>query len=252
MSVLAILVGLGSGMLLAAVSFGLWSGYRGARALSRGAHAAAWGAASVLVVSALLGWGSGLPALESLIGVVDRGVLEGPVLSLILMAALAIPLKVDTGVESSQNAPWSCTLLYLPALLLTLVALAYIATPGTAVLSASWVTPIRFSLAVCGGLGARALGQSLCVIATGIPRVEWPGTLTYGLTTLLVGSAALMNLWQRGRLWGGADPVLRGGMAGAWLAWSADWFMPRRYPRLRVMLMIVAAFLLVLAATRSA
>ena len=248
MSVVAILVGLGCGMLLAAVGFGLVSGYRGAPALSRGAYAAAWGAAGVLVVAALLAWGSGLPALESIIGVVDRQALEGPVLSLILMAALAVPLKVD----APQEAVWGCALLYLPAWLLALAALVQIVTPAATVLSAEWVSPVRFSLAVCGGLGARALGQSLHVIAAGIPYVEWPGALTFGLTTLLFGSASFVNLWQRGTLWVGADPVLRGGIVGAWLAWSADWLMPRRYPRARGALTIVAALLMILAAIKPA
>jgi len=248
MSVVVILIGLSCGMLLAAVTLGLWCGYQGVRALSRGAHAAAWGAAGILVVAALLAWGSGLPALESLIGVVDRQAMEGPVLSLILMAALAIPLKVDI----PQKALWSCALLFLPALGLALTALVQVVTPGAAALSPDWVTPVRFSLAVCGGLGARALGQSLHAMMAGIAYVEWPGALTYGFTTLLVSSAALTNLWQRGALWEGADPVLRGGIVGAWLAWSADWLAPRRYPSLRSALTIVAALLLILAAVKPA
>lgn len=248
MSIFAILVGLGCGLLLAAMGFGLWSDYRGSRAVSHGAHAAAWGAAGVLVVGALLAWGSGLPALESLIGVVDRRALEGPVLSLILMAALAVPVKADT----PQKALWSGALLYLPAALLALAALIQIAAPDAVVSSTDWVTPVRFSLAVCGGLGARALGQSLQVIVVGVPYVEWPGTLTYGLTTILFGSAALVGLLQRGTLWDGANPMLRGGITGAWLAWTAYWLLPRRYLRLRAVLTIMAALLLILAAIRPA
>lgn len=248
MSVVAILLGLGCGMLLAAVSFGLWGGFQGAQALSRGAHAAAWGAAGVLVVGALLAWGSGLPALESLIGVVDRGALEGPVLSLILMAALAIPLKVDV----RQEALWSCALLYVPAWVLALAALVRIVTPGGAVPSTDWVTPVRFSLAVCGGLGARALGQSLRLMTDDAPYVAWPDELAYGLTTLLFGAVTLANLWQRGRVWSYADPVLQGGIVGAWLVWSADWLAPRRHRRLRALLSIVAALLLMVTAIKPA
>lgn len=248
MSVVAILIGLGCGMLLVAVSFGLWSGYLGEPALSRGAHATAWGAAGVLVAGALLVWGSGLPALESLVGVIDRQGFEGPVLSLILMAALAIPLKVNV----PQSGLWSCSLLYLPAWVLATMALMQIVTPGMVVLRTDWVTPVRFSLAVCGGLGARALGQSLQLIAAGVTYVEWPGTLTYALTTLVFGFIALVNLWQRGQLWAGTNPVLRGGLAGAWLAWSADWLAPRRHRRLRGVLTIVAALLLIVAAIKPA
>lgn len=244
MPVVAILVGLGCGMLLAAVSLGIWSGLRGKHVLSRGAYAAAWGAAGILVVGALLAWGSGLPALESLIGVIDRQALEGPVLSLILMAALAIPLKVDT----PPRALWSCALLYLPAWLLALAALVHLVTPGAVVLRADWMTPMRFALAVCGGLGARALGYMLQLVTADIGHVDWPGKLTYGLTTLLFGSAALVNLWQRGSLWAGAEPALRGGITGAWLVWSADWLVPRRRRGLRAALTIVAVVLLIAAA----
>ncbi len=248
MSVIAILLGLGCGMLLAAMSFGLWGGFQGARALTRGAHAAAWGAAGVLVVGALLAWGSGLPALESLIGVVDTGALGGPVLSLILMAALAVPLKVDV----PQKALWSCALLYLPAWALALTALMKTVTPGAAIPSTEWVIPVRFSLAVCGGLGARALGQSLRLMTVGASYVAWPGELTYALTTLLFGAVTLVNLWQRGRVWSTADPVLQAGIVGAWLAWSADWLAPRRYRRLEALLTIAAALLLILTAVKPA
>ena len=248
MSVVVILLGLGCGMLLAAVSFGLWGGFQGVWALARGAHIAAWGAAGVLVVGALLGWGSGLPALESLIGVVDTGALGGPVLSLILMAALAVPLKMNV----PRKVLWSCALLYVPAWALALTALVRIVTPGAAIPSRDWVTPVRFSLAVCGGLGARALGQSLRRMVTGASYVAWPGELTYGLTTLLFGAVTLVNLWQRGRVWSSADSVLQGGIVGAWLAWSADWLAPRRYRRLVALLTIAASLLLILTAVKPA
>ena len=248
MSVIAILVGLSCGLLLAAVALGLGSGYRGGRSLLRGAQAAAWGSAGVLVLGALLTWGSGLPALESLIGVIDRGALEGPVLSLVLMAGLAVPLKV----ERPEVALWSCGLLYLPAWLLSTAALVEMSTPSTAPLDTGWITPVRFSLAVCGGLGARAVGQSLQLMATGIPAIAWPGQLAYGLMTVLVGSATLINLWQRGRMWAGPDPILRGGITGAWLAWTADWLAPRRHGRLRAGLTIVAGLFLIFAAIKPA
>lgn len=247
MSMLALLVGMGCGMLLVAVSFGLWSDYRGSRAVSRGAQAAAWAAAGVLVVGALLAWGSGLPALESLIGVVDRQPIKGSALSLILMAALAVPVKAD----APQKAPWGTALLYLPASLLALAALFEITASDEVLSSTDWVTPVRFSLAVCGGLGARALGQSLQVIVVGVPYVEWPGTLTYGLTTMLFGSATMVNLLQRGTPWDG-NPMLRGGITGAWLAWTADWLTPRRHLRLRAVLTITAAVLLIVAAIKPA
>ena len=174
--------------------------------------------------------------------------LEGPVLSLLLMAALAVPLTVD----SCTRVGWSSSLLYLPAWLLSLIALVLTASPASAVAGADWVTPIRFSLAVCGGIAGRAGGQALQVLATGRRTTAWPGTLTYGLLTLVAGGAALAALWQHGALWVGSDPMLRGGMAGAWLTWTADWVMPRRYPRLRAVVTLAAVLLLVVVAVRPA
>jgi hypothetical protein len=81
---------------------------------------------------------------------------------------------------------------------------------------------------------------------------EWPRSLAYVLLTLVVGSAALVNLWQRGMVWGSSDPVMQGGLAGAWLVWSADWFVPRRHPRLRAALTVMAALLLIFVAIREA
>lgn len=249
MAVVAILLGFGCGMLFAAVGFCLWSGLAGDQALSRGARAVAWSAAAVLVVDALLAWGSGLPALESIVGVVNGGDLGGPARSLILMAALAVPLKG----KGSREARWSQAFLYVPALLLSAMALApmVMRSPDT-VSSTDWVTPIRFALAVCAGVGARAMGQALRAMMSGTFPGERSGALTYGLLTLVAGSAALANLWQRGRLWVGADPVLRGGMAGAWLGWTADWLTPSRDVRLRAPLTVVAAVLLILAAIKPA
>ncbi|MGD2165701.1 MAG: hypothetical protein PVH50_09230 [Anaerolineae bacterium] len=248
MPVVAIVVGFGCGMLLAAMGFSLWSGLGEGRTFSRGARAVAWGAAAVLVIGALLAWGSGLPALKSLAGPVDGRALGGCVLSLILMAALAVPLSV----EAPHRTPWSHALLYLPASVLASLALVQMTASADAAPGADWVTPIHFSLAVCGGLGARAMAHALRVMVVGMSGVEWPGSLAYGLITLLAGSAALVNLWQRGRLWVGADPVLRGGIGGAWLAWSAYWLAGRRHARLRAALTIVAALLLVLVAIKPA
>jgi hypothetical protein len=235
-------------MLLVAMILSVLSGFLGARALSRGTHAVAYGAAGVLVIGALLTWGSGLPALESIVGVVDREILEGPILSLVLMAALAVPLKITV----SQEVLWGRGLLYLPAWLLALISLIQIVTRGAGVPTGKWVTPIRFSLAVCGGLGARAIGQSLHLMTTRAWDFEWPGTFVYGLMTPLIGTAALVDLWQRGVLWIGADPVLRGGIAGAWLTWSASWLTPRCLPKLRLALTMLAGLLLIIVAVRPA
>lgn len=250
----AVSVVLACGMLLTAVGVHLWIGSRKGPDLSPVASAAAWVAAGVLLVGALLVWGGELPALESLVRPFDVSAWPGPVLPMILMAALAIPLGGETGLqfEAGQKAYRSRALAYLPALALTVAVLAQVSTPTGDPLSADWVTPLRFSIAVCAGLGARALGQALQVIAEGTCCAEWPGALTYGLLTLVSGSAALLNLWRGGMVWGGMDPVMRGGLAGAWLVWSADWLVPRRHPRLRAALTVLAALLLMVVAIRGA
>jgi hypothetical protein len=171
---------------------------------------------------------------------------------MVLMAALAIPLGEDTGLkaEARHRASWSRALVYLPALVLTGAVLVQVSRPEEGILSADWVTPLRFLIAVCAGLGARALGQALQVIAEGSSCEEWPLTLTYSLLTVVAGCAALVNLWQRGMVWGSWDPVMRGGLLGAWLMWSADRLVPRRHARLRAALTVAAALLLIVVAIR--
>jgi hypothetical protein len=245
-SPVALLVGLASGMLMAALGIALWSGVRGMSHLSRGARGAAWLAASLLVFGALLAWGSKLPALEGLATMLRMPDAGGPVSSMILMAALAIPFDS----RAQKKADWSRSLLYLPALLLAGTALARLGGPDGVNAADDWVTPIRFLLTVCAGLGARALGQALRVVAVGNGETERSGTLAYGLLTLVAGSAALVNLWQQGTVWAGTDSVMRGGMAGAWLAWSADRLASSWHPRLRATVTAAAASLLILVAVK--
>ena len=248
MSPMAILVGLASGMLMAALGITLWSGLRSMPHLSRGGGGAAWLAASLLVFGALLAWGSRLPALEGLattFGIPQTG---GPVSSMILMAALAIPFELGAG----KKADWSRSLLYVPALLLAGTALARLGGSDVGDTGEDWVTPTRFLLTVCAGLGARALGQALRVIAAGDGETERSGSYAYGLLTLVAGSAALMNLWRRGTVWAGTDCVMRGGIAGAWLAWSADRLASSWHPRLRATVTAAAALLLILVAVKGA
>ena len=65
------------------------------------------------------------------------------------------------------------------------------------------------------------------------------------LVSDLVGSTALVNLWQRGAVWGGT--ANEGMLAGSWLVWSAGWLAPRQHPRIRAVLIILAALSLVAA-----
>lgn len=251
---IAISVLLACGMLFATVGLRLWSGFREAPDLSPVASIGAWVAAGVLLMGALLVWGARLPVLESFVRPFDTGALQGSVLPMILIAALAIPLEGETGLraKAGQRASWSHALVYLPALTLAVAVLIQVSTPAEGALNGDWVTPLRFSIAVCAGLGARGLGRALQVIAEGTCRAEWPRALTYLLLTLVSGSAALVNLWQRGMVWGSSDPVMRGGLAGAWLVWSADWLVPRRLRRLQAALTVMAALLLIVVAIRGA
>ncbi|MFW6115678.1 MAG: hypothetical protein ACOC7Y_01315 [Chloroflexota bacterium] len=246
MSAVVMVVGLAYATLVAGLCVAVWSGLHGMPRLAESAAGAAWTAAGLLVFGALLAWGSDLPALEWLATSVRVGALEGPVLSIILAAGLAIPLR-----GGSPGEPhWSDGLLHVPALILAGTALGCAVGTGGRAMSAEWITPMRFLLAVCAGFGARTLGQALRAVAAGMEGAEWSSELPYGLLTLVAGGGVLVNLWQRGMVWGGADPVLRAGVAGAWLAWSADWLARSGHPRLRVVLTSAAVVLLVLAAVR--
>jgi len=71
-------------------------------------------------------------------------------------------------------------------------------------------------------------------------------SVIYALLTLLVSGVALVNLWQRGSVEGKA--VYESGLAGAWLAWSAVWLIPRRSLWLQSVLMSTAASALIILA----
>jgi hypothetical protein len=251
---IAISVTVACTMLLAAVGAHLWNGFRQRPGLSVFATVAAWAAAGVLLLGALLVWGGRLPVLEPFLYLFDMGAWQGPVLPMVLMAALAIPLggDADLRIKPEQESSWSRALAYLPALVLTVAVLIRVSAPSEAALSGDWVTPIRFAIAVCAGLGARAMGQALRVIVEGSGPVDRFRALSYAFLTLISGSAALVNLWQRGMVWGSGAPVMRGGLAGAWLVWSADWLAPRRHPRLRAALTVMAALLLIVVAVSEA
>jgi hypothetical protein len=104
---------------------------------------------------------------------------------------------------------------------------------------------------VCGGLGMRALGQSLRKVAAPLPHTEQSApsaAITYALLTLLASGTALINLWQQGAMWKGT--VFEGRLAAVWLAWSAIWFSPRRPLWLRAALTTIATLLLVFWAAK--
>jgi hypothetical protein len=199
----------------------------------------------------------------------------GPVPQLILMAALAALPEVRPRPLYRRG-----TLLILPALALAGIGLTCIASPAVAAGQAD-LTLAALSITICGGLGARALGQALYWTAapvrgrstgsetesetepgeaTPLPspsageegagvQGEGAPAITYALLTLLVGTMAIVHLWTRGTVSGGITG--EGGLAGVWLAWSAAWLGPRRPSRLRAILIVVAASSLILLAAGS-
>jgi hypothetical protein len=255
MPALVILVGVGCGALLAAIGLVLWGHSRRPLEIARAVVAVRWLAGALLLAGAVLAWmGEPAPA--------------GPVPQLILMAALATLPDIRPRPLDRRG-----TLLILPALVLAGTGLTYIASSAAATGQVS-LTPIALSTTICGGLGARALGQALYWAAAPIRELstengtepgeetpppspsgggEGPGVqdegapaVTYALLTLLVGGVAIVHLWTRGTVSGGTTG--EGGLAGVWLAWSAAWLGPRRPSRLRAILIVVAASSLILLA----
>lgn len=238
-----IFTGMACGALLAATGLTLWDGSRQVPRLSRAVRAVRWLAGALLLVGALFAW----PLT--------------PISYPILMAAIIAPPET----RRRHHSHWSNVMLVLPALILAGASMFWGSTfvgtfVGTFVrveieTSNFLVAVPELAVVVCGGLGARALGQSLRDVAAPPPHAEelaLPTAITYALLTLLVSSTALVNLWQRGAIWGGTlYQSGEGGLAGAWLAWSAVWLIPRRPRWLRAILTTVAASLLIaLAAGR--
>ncbi|RLC95122.1 MAG: hypothetical protein DRI77_10315 [Chloroflexi bacterium] len=216
-----IFTGLACGALLAATGLTLWDSFRPAPGIFRAVRVIGWLASLFLLTGALLAWPG------------DRG-LSTPALRLTLMAALAAPQIT----RRRRNSHWSDVMLILPSLALT--GGGIFCSLGTVEIEAGRLpsASVELALLICGGLGARALGEAMSACRSGRSFIA-----AYVLLTLLVGELALVNLWQRGVVWGSAPGA--GGLAGAWLVWSAAWLWPRRHPRLRAGLTAVAALLLI-------
>ncbi len=221
--------GLACGVLLTVMGLAAWESSRQMPGLARAVRALDWLAGALLLVGALLAWW-GDPALLA------------PASRLLLMAVLAAPVETRCHHSKSWAKPWDHAARAIPAL--ALIGSALFVPAGLASVESGALA--NLTLIVCGGLGARALAQALLSLPRSSPGVEWPFPATYALLTLIVGGVALVNLWQRGAVWSGRPG--EGGLAGAWLAWSAVWLVPRRSPRLRAGLTIIAALLLIVTA----
>lgn len=230
MLVIVIPTGLACGMLLAASGLILWGGFkRMPPGLPYAVQIIRWLAGGLLLIGAVLAW----PEEHSLFT---------PTLRLTLMAALAAPPEIHRRSHSS----WDNLMPILPALILAGTSLFWTTEPIETGAGSLPVIMVELAIITCGGLGARALGHALSEITTSTLQVEWPSAAAYTLLTLLISSTAMVNLWQRGTIWGWTTGESR--LAGAWLAWSAAWMGPRRPPRLRTVLIAVAASLLIILA----
>ncbi|HEY68257.1 MAG TPA: hypothetical protein G4N97_08315 [Thermoflexia bacterium] len=230
MPVTVVFTGLACGMLLTAVGLALWGGFRQVPRLSHAVQAIGWLAGVTLLIGVLLTWQENHNA-------------SIPAIRLMLMAALAALPNPHRRCASS----WDSAIPILPALILAGVGLFWSPESVGTGLGHRPVAPMELAIVICGGIGARAMGEALSEIATLAPHVEWSFTAAYMLLTLLVGEMALVNLRQWGTLWGGASG--ESGMTGAWLIWSAAWLAPRQHVRLRAALTIVATLLLIVLAT---
>jgi len=226
----AIFTGLACGTLLTAAGLALWDGFRQVPGLSHAIRAISWLAGVFLLIGALLAWWG-------------EHSLSAPALRLTLMAALAAPAEI----RHRPRPSWGNLVLTLPALVLAGAGLLWVSEPVGDGADSLPVALAQLGVVACGGLGARALGEALSGMTNSTPQVKWPSAAAYALLTLLVGGTALVNLGQRGTVWGRSTG--EGGLAVAWLVWSAVWLGPDQPPRLRAVLTGVAALWLVILAT---
>ena len=217
-----VLTGLACGALVGGAGLALWNSLRPIAGASRAVVAIRWVAAALVATGAALAWqgGYGVPR---------------PARHLILMAALAVPPEI----HRRSGSQWGQLLGILPALVLTGTGLIWTAVSMDANAGAGSATLVELAVTACGGLGARSLGLALREARTYPPRINRTFNGTYCLLTLIVGSLALMNLWQRGTVWD--STAGESGLASSWLAWSASRVNVHPTAWLRTVLIAVAA-----------
>jgi hypothetical protein len=226
-----ICTGMACGALLATIGLMLWGSSRPVPRLSHAVRATRWLAGALLLVGTLYAW------------LLDHS-LSAPAARFALMGALAALPEIRR--RSSLQAHPDNALLILPALILVGGSLSWKAESGGSEPGDLPATLVVLALTVCGGLGARALGQRLSQISTQCPPVEEPprsAAAAYALLTLVAGGTALVSLLRQGAVW--SSSADEGRLASAWLAWSAVWAGPRQPAWLRALLMTIAALLLI-------
>jgi len=230
-----VVTGLACGGLLTATGLVFWDSFQKRPGLSQALQAIRWLAGVLLLIGAVLAWRAG-------------DTLFPPTMRLALMAALVTLPEIRRRPPSS----WGNLSFVLIALILAGASLSWtsLQVPGAAGVESPTdslpIASLRLAMAICGGLGTRALGEILSGIDSAPPTVEWPSIATHMLLTLLAAGMALTNVWRRGTIWIGATGA--GGLTGAWLAWGAVRFGPRKPPWLRATLVTAAALLLILLA----
>ncbi len=231
--------GLACGTLLAATGLLIWNASHQVVGLPQATQVIGWLAGGLLLIGVILAWQA------------DHS-LSIPAWRLALMAALAAP-PLPRSTHRSSRSPQDSPVPILPALGLTGASLFWASAPvgivpgGLLAALAEPVSPRVLAMIICGGVGARALGDALGILVARPPQTEGSLAVAYAMLTLVAGGTALTNLWQRGTIWRG--DAGENGLAGAWLTWSAAWLGPRQHPRLRAALIVVAALgLIVLAA----
>ena len=241
--------GLGCGALLTGSGLALWGGYRPDRWLSEAIRAIRWLASICLLIATLVGWMGEfglLPRFSSIEGTLGA---NGAFSRWILLATLAAPpgLRRRDHSDPQPFSQWRTVMLILPALTFTGAGLfGATSSPGTDAI-ATPISLIGLLTIICGGLGARAMGQALAkIIASPTEEAVSASRITYTLLTLLVGSTALGELWQEGIVHLGT--AIAGGLTGVWLAWSAVLLGPSRPQWLRPALTVAVGSLLLLVA----
>jgi hypothetical protein len=219
------LIGLGTGMLLAAVGLAVWNGLQQVKGAPHAIRAISWMASGFLLFALPFLW-------------IEAHSRYWIILHLTLMAAIAAPL-------TGRDRPgWRNVIAVLPGLVLASAGFLLVVGAALPEPRISELGLVGLALMVFSGFVARVLGETLVALVSPDTPPRRLLDALYLLLTLLVGANALVSLWRRGVAWEGSGS--EGGLIGAWLAWSAAWLSRRWHPRLRAGLIAVAALLLIL------